>query len=451
MESPESSSPIITRAVSAALRGQYANHLQFSAWQSAALRVLGRLPQAAARWIIPRVQGGKALDAARMNTLTLDDLVANRLKDYDALPGPFPAVVAGVGMGGATAHLATLAGGPYLPQAFVFTLRGGASDGDARAYYKRSADIAQRFAQRNPAAFTIQHYDPIHDGWLTRHVNHLRVKLVDLPEGYRRFLRQRLAPGGEVICLDGGAQWLRYRTGERSVFQVGGWGDISPEEYLEDTQRILAYCRSIRMPTSDWKLDGFPLERGPESEWGSEPGFRAALERFCAAEGYRFTAISLPHPEQFSLLAFHAMRAALEKAGQAPSGVIVETFSQYDATAVLRSGLLPLWLIFNTQDSRRLLQQVALEFPAGLPLFFSPLSTFSLTPDMAAWEDWLHALAGRDWINIGARRSHYPADTLALLDWYKPLRRWVEQHPNPVRARLTGAELLALASKLSAA
>lgn len=444
MESQESSSPIITRAVAAALQGMYADVYHFQAWQSLALRALGHLPQRAAQWLIPRVQGATALDPALVQDLNIDTLAQARLDDYGDVRGQFPAVVAGVGMGGATSHLAAAAGGPFLPQAFVLTLQGGAQDGSVRAYYQRSAELALRLAEQNPGVLTIQHYDPIHDGWLTRQVNHLRFKLLDLPERYKQFMRQRLEPGGEVICLEGGASWLRYRVGARSVFQVGGWGDIGAEEFLEGSDRIRAYCRSIGMASSDWRLDGFALERGPESEWGSEPGFRAALEDFCRAEGYRFTVIQFPHPQDFSRLTFRAVQRLLEKNGQQPSGVLVETFTQYDVTAVMRSGLLPLWLIFNTQDSARFLAQMASTFPRGLPVFFSPLATFSVTPDMAGWGDWEQALAGLDWINIGARRSHYPADTLALLEWYKPLRRWVEQHPNPVMGRLSGEELLEL-------
>ena len=445
MESQESSSPIITRAVAASLRGLYADAYHFPGWQSLALRALGRLPQRAAQWLIPRVQGATALDPTLVQDLRIDTLAQERLNDYQELRGRFPAVVAGVGMGGATAHLAAAVGGPFLPQAFVLTLQGGSPDGDVRAYYQRSADLALRLAQMNPGVLTIQHYDPIHDGWLTRQVNHLRFKLLDVPDHYKQFIRELLEPGGEVICLEGGAGWLRYRVGERSVFQVGGWGDISAEEFLEGSQRIRDYCRSIGMENSDWRLEGYDLERGPESEWGSEPGFRAALEAFCQEEGYRFTAIHFPHPQDVSRLAFQAVQRLLEKNGQHPSGVVVETFTQYDATAVMRSGLLPLWLIFNTQDSARFLAHMAAQFPRGLPVFFSPLVTFSVTPDMASWRDWEQALAGLDWINIGARRSHYPADTLALLDWFKPLRRWVEQHPNPVTGRLSGEELLELA------
>lgn len=448
MESPESSSPVITRAVAAALKGQYANPFHFNRAQTLGLRLLGYLPQAVARWLVPRVQAGAtALDPRQVWELELDRLIQTRLDDYLSLPGRFPAVVAGVGLGGATAHLCAAVGGPFLPQAFVLSLQGGAPDGSVMTYFQRSAELARHLADKYPNILTIQHYDPVHDGWLTRSVNHLRFKLLDLPERYRQFLRERLEPGGEVIYLEGGASWLRYRVGERSVFQVGGWGDISAQEFLEGSERIRAYCRSIGMPQTDWRLPGYPLEPGPESEWGSEPGLRAALETFCAEENYRFTAIALPHPEDFSRLAFQAVGELLARAGRPPAGVVVETFTQYDVTAVQRSGLLPLWLIFNTHDSARFLDSMAAAFPAQKPLFFSPLATFSITPDLADWDEWTRALGGRAWINIGARRSHYPADTRALLDWNRPLRAWVEQHPNPLRGRLSGADLLALTGR----
>ncbi|HPO58426.1 MAG TPA: hypothetical protein PLV53_06235, partial [Anaerolineaceae bacterium] len=124
MESRESSSPIITRAVAAGLRRETVDLIQFSSWQKLALKLLGRLPQKAALWLIPRVQAVDALDPDVARNLTTDQLAKARLQDYSGLEGPFPAVTVGVGMGGATAHFALATGGPFLPQAFVLTLKG---------------------------------------------------------------------------------------------------------------------------------------------------------------------------------------------------------------------------------------------------------------------------------------------------------------------------------------
>jgi hypothetical protein len=191
-------------------------------------------------------------------------------------------------------------------------------------------------------------------------------------------------------------------------------------------------------------LDGYPLETGPESEWGSEPGLAEALESFCQREGYRFVHFSLPNPNDFSHLAFSAALKLLELDGRQPSGVLVEMFSQFDSNAAFQAGLLPLWLIFNTQDNLEYLMEMLPRFPEGKPVFFSPLATFSLTPDMVSWQGWERALVDIKWINIGARADHYPADARALVKWADPLRKWVKENPQPISKHLSAEELLKL-------
>ena len=391
--------------------------------------------------MISRFQAVSGLDPTRLRGLQIEALARERLRDYASLSEKFPAVVMGAALGGASAHLALALGGPFLPQAFVTTLRGGAPDGNPEIYLHQSLALALEIAGSNPEVMTIQHYDPVHDGWMTRHANHLRLKLLDLPSIYQDFLHQRLEPGGAVVYLNCGARWLRYRLAERSVFQVGGWGDISAQEFVSGSQLLQDYARSAGLSQANWSLPGYPVEEGPESEWGCEPGLGAALQAFCQRHGYRFVEIALPHPHDYSRLAFYAQKALLEKTGQEPSGTLIEVFSQFDATAVQQAGLLPLWLVFNTRDSLEFMNSMRPEFEKFQPLFFSPLITFSLTPDMVPWEGWLAALQGLDWRNIGARPSHYPADALALVSWAGALRQWVGRHPQPVQSHLTPERL----------
>jgi hypothetical protein len=444
IESNESSSPIVTRAVASGLRGEYCDNYEFPAWQKTLLMFLGALPQGAARFAISRFESISGLPPSVLANFSVDDLVRQRLGDYVNLPGTFPAITVGAALGGATTYLSLALRGPFLPQAFVTTLKRGSLTGNVNEYLQRTLNTALRLADENPGLMTIQHYDPIHDGWMTRFVNHLRFKLLDLPPAYAEFIKLRLEPGGALVYLEGGASWLRYRVGARSVFQVGGWGGISAEEFLEGSDRIRAYARRAGLKFTDWKLKDYPLERGPESEWGSEPGLDTALEAFCKREGYRFVRIPLPHPNDFSRLAFRAAQRLLEKEGRLPAGVLVEMFSQFDANAAMQSGLLPLWLIFNTDDSREYLQEMRTQFPAGKPVFFSPLATFSMTPDLVPWQDWEAALKGIDWVNIGTRPSHYPADARALVKWVEPLRQWVAANRDPIRGRLEAEELLGL-------
>lgn len=448
MESRESSSPIVTRSVAAALQNEFSGGYQFKWFERIALRFLGLLPKSVAAWAIPLAQRGSGLDPEIASRITTNSLVQNRLLDYQSVSGKFPGAVVGVAQGGATSHLARLLGGPFLPQAFVLTLKGGSPKGDATAYFNQSKVLAQRLTQHNPEFMSIQHFDPIHDGWLTRRVNHVRLKLLKLPDAYRTFIKNRVAPGGDVVYLDGGATWLRQRVGSRNFYQAGGWGAISPEEFYYGSQRIEQYAQKEGLSTSLWKLPGYEIESGPESEWGSEPGLRESVQEFCAQEGYRFHPIQFEDPNQFSLLAFLAYQDFLTGQGIPPTGAVVEMFSQFDANAVHVGNLLPIWLIFNTGDSLKFLRRMLALVPIESPVFFSALSTFSTTPDLVKWEEWEDALAGRRWINAGARRSHYPSDAAALLDWYKPIREWSGKHGVLPHGRLSGEQLTRLAEKI---
>jgi hypothetical protein len=445
LESPESSSPIVTRAVAAGLQSRFTRTYQFPTWQRWGLWLLGAFPQALARFVISHFELINGLALEKVASLDAAALTGARLADYAGLEGQFPAITIGSALGGASAHLALVLGGPFLPQAFVITLRGGSVDGNVGTYFNHSARLALDLAARNPNLMTIQHYDPIHDEWMTRYVNHLRFKLVDLPQTYIDFIHQRLQPGGAICFLDCQASWLRYRLGERSVFQVGGWGDISAQEFLDGSPRIRQYGQRIGLKRLDWRLPDLPLESGPESEWGTEAGLGEAVQAFCAREGYRFVPISLPAPHDFSRLAFIAARQALLDQDRQPAGVLVEMFSQFDATSVLLADLLPLWLVFNTQDSLEFLKEMIPGFPPDRPVFFSPLSTFTHTPDLVRWSSWEQAFQGLDWRNVGARPSHYPADARALAGWQAPLQQWVRDRTQQPVKPLPAQDLAGLA------
>ncbi|MEI6291166.1 MAG: hypothetical protein WCP19_12100, partial [Chloroflexota bacterium] len=237
--------------------------------------------------------------------------------------------------------------------------------------------------------------------------------------------------------------------GDRSVFQIGGWGDITPEEFLYGSERLQDYARKNHLKHASWKLrqSEFPLESGPESEWGCEPGLSEQIENFCLAEGYQFVNLNLKHPEDISKLSFFTAKKMIEMDGNEPAGTQIECFSQFDCTSSFASSLLPLWLIFNTNDSANYLEKMMVQIPSNKPIFFSPLSTFSLTPDMAPWNRWEEIIKS-EFVNIGTRKSHYPSDPKALLHWSDPLRNWVTQNPRPIKSRISAEDLVSIYSNL---
>jgi hypothetical protein len=447
LESPESASPVITRAVASALLKRDFNAFDFPWWQKVGLAALSVFPAWVARRVAQWNMALSALEPGMANSLSIDDLVDERLNDYKDLPGDFEAVVVGAALGGAAAHLAATLGAPFLPQPFILSFRGGSPDDEVDSHFELSQQLGDRILANNKDVIAIGHFDPIHDGWLTRKVNHLRLKLIDLPSGYCDFLRNRLRPGGSILYLDCGARWLQYALGQRHFYQIGGWGGIPAQEFLQGSERIdnaLAAAGSTHR--GGWRLVNRVPEERPESEWGSVSGLDDALQAFADEQGFSFHRLRMPHPHDFSWLAFKTQQELCRRSGVRPQGVIIETFTQYDPSTALKGGLLPLWLIFNTFDSLEFLQRCRNAFPPEGQVFFSGLITLSRTPDMVPWAGWASALDGLTWTNIGARPKRYPEDLAALWRWPTKLRAWVREHPAPLTARLRVEDVLEIAA-----
>ncbi|MBI4929035.1 MAG: hypothetical protein HY835_14805 [Anaerolineae bacterium] len=444
MESTESSSPLVVRAVAAGLSGRAYSTFNLPGWQKTALKVLGGLPQETSRRILMKFQAMSALDPEKLASITTASLTQIRLDDYKDVKGPFPMIVTGAALGGAAAYLSLAVDGPFLPSAFVFTLKGGSPLGDLETYVNRSAKLVDGILERNPDLLSIQHYDPVHDGWLTRWANHVRLKLLKLPETYQDYIRKNLAPGGTIFLLNCGAKWLRLRRDLRSIIQVGGWGGISSQRFLEPDDDMVRVARKEGFTRFDWTMNGFPVEEGPESEWGVEAAYAKAVRAFCKANGYELVEASFTDPEDYARLAWRSAQLLLQKEDRQPAGVLVETFTQFDAISAMRTGLLPLWLVFNTTESLSFLQEMVRHFPKAKPVFFSPLITFSRTPDLVPFRDWQLALVRYPMTVIGARSKHYPFDVAQLAEWNKPLQRWADNNDAPIRARLVGDDFLHL-------
>ena len=74
-EFPESSSPIVTRAVASGLRGEYCNNYQFPVWQKLLLTGMGALPQGVARFTISRFESISGLNPKVLDDFSMDTLV----------------------------------------------------------------------------------------------------------------------------------------------------------------------------------------------------------------------------------------------------------------------------------------------------------------------------------------------------------------------------------------
>jgi len=442
------SSSVCMRSVAAALRGEWLQPHDFGPWLARLALLLSRLGPDFNAWLVNRVLSMTGTAPQVADHITTAHLVRQALDFYDGLHGPYEALILGAPNGG-VAHLATALQAPFLSQHFLTSFRDHKHADDIQTYAAHGEALAKRILARNPDIALINHYDPLHDRFLVRWVNHIRYKLLDLPQAYQRAIRHWLKPGGTIIFIDCRYPWRQYRVGERHTFQVGGLGGVSDEQFLAGCPEIEAMQRREgspfvggRSPGSrhGWSLD-LPLETQPESEWGTLPEFRLACQSFAQEHGYGFLPLVGDSPEYYSALAFQAWLRILEKEDREPQAVFIDCFTQVNPWATRLSSLLPLWLPFNCTDSLSFLKRMVAELPRDRPVLFAPVPNFARTFDTVAIDAWLDALSGFEVHLLGVNPRHYPADLAALFRFAPALRDWCNRHSAPVHARLSIDEL----------
>lgn len=364
----------------------------------------------------------QALSPSAATQIRVEALAQQRVKQYEAIAGPFNSIFFGSALGGA-AYLAAACAAPFLPEPFIFGFQGGSPTDEVDPHLARARQLADRVLANNPDVQLISHFDPVHDGWLTRYLNHLRIKPRRLPAAYQRLMRERLAPGGTIVHLACEAEWLSYQLGPQHDYQIGGWGGIGPREFLAGSDRIDHFLASTGSShRGGWTVDGSQPRWTTESEWGSQSEFGRSLQEYANGHGYRYLPVRLRNPLDYSQLTVLAYLGWYRQHGVEPKGTFVGMFNQYAPHRVLAYRLLPLWLVFNTIDSAEFLARMKGALPA-VPLAFAALITFSTTPDMVPWSGWQRALDGTDWRSVGARPDRYPQDVVSLWQWPDRLDR----------------------------
>jgi hypothetical protein len=324
--------------------------------------------------------------------------------DVDSLPrwcvGQYPqgrqydAIVVG-SPNGAVAHLAALLGAPFLTSSFELTFRHPTIDaGDHLAYLDSSREIVDAILAGNDGEGfeLVAHYDPLHDRPLVRVVDFIRVKLWELPDCYRAFIDEHLAPDGKLVILDCTYRWPQYELDERAYLQVGGLGAVDPDKYLER-----------------WPFDLTTSTRR-ESEWGCPEAFAAAAVSYAGERGIDAVTISFDHPFDYSLLAY---RAYLACDGVRGRSLLIDCFNHSNPRTNVETGTPALWLPFNTVEGLALVEEALDKEPLDW-IGFAPLPSFAESPDTAPLEGWIDLLSRYGEVELlGIDPGRFPADPLA--------------------------------------
>jgi hypothetical protein len=347
----------------------------------------------------------------------------------------YPAMCIG-STNGALMHLCAAAGIPWLPQTFLALVRQlGTDPNDPDEGCRRGFPIAESIARGNPSIAVHQMHDPNQDHLMLKSVAYFRLKFRTLPDAYVRFMRQYLAPGGTLYVSECRTTWPVTRTGPRTMFQVGGIGGATEDEYFHGGPRVSDFLARSGVKRERWPAPACDI-RAPEAEWGFDPSLLDQIKDLARAQGWRVVRIPHDDPEQISPVAATIYQSWYrEQLALAPDRLLFETFVMVEPHQALRLRAVPFWLIFNGMPSLRTAFSFLDEQPTDYPCIW--LTLFSHGTDgvgLASAEDW-RRLIGRAQIHgafLGVDPLRYPSDFGSLARYQEALRKQDGQHPGPI-------------------
>jgi len=270
----------------------------------------------------------------------------------------FDAIIFGAPNGGIV-NLAVAMGVPYLCSQFrVPVLIGSGSKDDLEPYAKVVKLLGDRWTVRHPWSSVCCLVDPIHDRMDMGVYAHVRSKFIDMPPAYKEFIERHLNRRGTLIFVNVTYPWIKYRLGDRTYLQVGGLGEVAPEEYLKGSERLEKFLQvELSNHQGGWNLPDYELVPRPESEWGVEPALKEVVLKYSKQKGYDLLYLEHSHPAGFNILAAHAMHMKHTADGGSCGGYFINIFWALCPTLALRARLLSSWFTFTDRASLKIAEQ----------------------------------------------------------------------------------------------
>jgi len=336
---------------------------------------------------------------------------------------PYPAAMIG-SASGAAIHLCAALGIPWLPQTTLLLVRRSGVDIDEpRAILEAGRAASMEVLAANPDISLHHMHDANQDRLMVHLVEHFRLKRQRLGEALEAFLAETLSPGGTLFLAECGRSWPTTRVADRYVFQLGGVGGATPDEYLGGSPRVTALLHQYGSRHQHWDAPEPDGER-PEAEWGFDPALRADVIRFAKARGYRVRRILFDEPDDLSPVVANLYRWWYRQRGLNGSRLLVQTFVQIEPWWTLRTGSVPFWLVFSVEPAASRLERYLDHEPAFDDIRLTLFSHGTDSIGLASVERWQAILnrAGKGGSFLGTDTRAYPHDFAAYLRYSRAVR-----------------------------
>lgn len=397
---------------------------------SSVLGGVNRLPRPVVEKLYAVSGWAEAVPASRVGQVRAGALAQWVVEHYPRRQ--YPAVFVG-SSNGAAMHLAAALGVPWLPQTLLVPVRRRGVHPDEPADDLRAMrGTGEQLLTANPDLALHHMHDANQDRLMIAGMTYFRVKWRVLPEAYRRFLHDHLAPGGTVYLLDCGLRWPTTTVTDRYVFQHGALGGATVEEFQHGSERVAAYLAAYGSHRRAWQpppTDG----TSPEAEWGFDHALEPDLQGAAAAGAARLSRLSFAEPEDLSPLVAELYRQWYARRGLPTDRLLVESFLLLDPWWTLRTGSVPFWMVFNKEPS---LQRLHAYLDSTRPYAEIRLTLFSHgvdsvgLPPVSAWE--AAARRGRKvGTLLGVDRAAFPRDFASLARFHRELSQVRDLAPLP--------------------
>jgi len=339
---------------------------------------------------------------------------------------------------GAAVHLCAAFGIPWLPQTFLMAIRRpGFHPDEIIEDMEWGKDVAKPLLKSNPELKLHQMHDPCQDRLMIRRMAYFRMKRLRLGKTFERFLKANLEPGATIFVLECTLPWPTTQISPHHIFQVGGVGGITPEEYINGSERVAEFLKREGSRLKRWDVPE-PDGSRPEAEWGFDPELLEDVDRFARENNYQVKRITFVEPEQLSPLVADLYRWWYEKRGIASNRLLVETFNVVEPWWTLRTGSVPFWIVFNTEPSTASIESY---LNRSSPFDYVHLMVLShgirgpgVTP-IEKWRSILHR-AGKEGSFIGVKEEKYPEDIAMFIRYNREVKKLPTRFPMPAPMKL---------------
>ena len=346
----------------------------------------------------------------------------------------YPAIAIG-SSNGAMIHLCAAMGIPWLPQTLLIPVHKGSTfpvDEPIKTM-EWAKEPGDTFLKNNPNWQLHHMMDPSQDRLRVGPIAYFRVKKLKLGKWYRKFIEERLEPGGSIIVIDCQQEWPTVKLGDRHYFQFGGMGAISPEEYYQGSERIRDFLQNQKSEAEYWEAPE-PTGKSPEAEWGFEPALLEDLEDFCRTKSFTLSKISFEYPQEPSPFIADLYRWWYPMVKLPSERLLVESFTVHAPLLTIRKGSIPYWLFFNVDPAADILEEYLKASPPFEEIYMMILSHGKDSLGHTSVERWRslmdYAKSRHDF--VGVDEEKYPKD-LAVYARYSPdfKKKIEEEYPLP--------------------